>query len=61
MFGGKWTKLAVVLAIELNKYVVPDLKDVGVILIDEVSSISPSNAIVVDFAARTAGTSRTHL
>jgi hypothetical protein len=34
MFCGKWPERAIILAIELDEDVVPDFKDVRVILID---------------------------
>src|SRR5436305_1219738 len=51
----------ILLSVELNKYVIPNLQHVGVILVDEVSGIAPSNSIIMDLATRPARPCFTHL
>ena len=48
-------------SVVLDKHNVPDFNDIRIVGIDESRCIAVSNAIVVDFRARTAGTSLSHL
>jgi hypothetical protein len=50
VLGGEGTERAVVLAVELDEDVVPDLEDIGVVLVDEVRRVSAADAVKVDFA-----------
>jgi len=46
--------------VELYEHQVPDLQDVGVILIDQVGSISVPDPVIVDLAARATGACVSH-
>lgn len=46
--------------VELYEHQVPDLQDVGIILIDQVGSISVPDPVIVDFAARATGPCVSH-
>ncbi len=47
--------------VELDEHQVPDLQDVGIVHVDQVGGVSPSDAVVVDLTAGTAGTGVSHL
>lgn len=49
------------LPVELDEHQVPDLQDVGVIHVHQMSGVSPSDAVEVDLTAGPAGTSVSHL
>jgi hypothetical protein len=49
VFGRKGAERPIVFAVELDEYVIPDLQDVGIILVDEMSSVSATYAIIVNF------------
>lgn len=50
-----------VLPVELDKHQVPDLQHIGIIHVYQVRGVSPSNAVVVDLAARATGAGVSHL
>mmetsp|Transcript_15095 Transcript_15095/g.34703 ORF Transcript_15095/g.34703 Transcript_15095/m.34703 type:complete len:244 (+) Transcript_15095:2211-2942(+) len=52
---------AAVLAVELDEDKVPDFQHVGVVLVDQVSSISSSNSVKMKLRAWAAGASVSHL
>jgi len=47
---GKRSKGSVEFSVVLHEHVVPDLEDVGVVVVDEVSGVSTSDSVVVDLA-----------
>lgn len=49
------------LPVELDEDQVPDLQHVGVVHVHQVRRVSPSDPVVMDLTAGTAGTSVTHL
>mmetsp|Transcript_30041 Transcript_30041/g.68240 ORF Transcript_30041/g.68240 Transcript_30041/m.68240 type:complete len:689 (-) Transcript_30041:287-2353(-) len=59
--GRELGEAAVGLTVELHEYVVPNLKNIRVVQVDQGRSISATNAIVVNLCARTARASVTHL
>ena len=61
VFVGKRSQAAVGLAIILDKDVVPDLKNVRIILIDEMGGIAAADPVVVNLGAGTARTLVAHL
>jgi hypothetical protein len=52
VFVWKRSEGTISLTIELDEDVVPDLNDVWIVLIDEVCSLPPTYAIIVDFACQ---------
>ena len=48
-------KRAIWFAVELDENVIPDLQHVGIILIDKMCSITPSDTIVMYFTANVTG------
>lgn len=47
--------------VELDKHQIPDLQDIGIIHIHQVSSVPSSDTVEVDLTAGTAGPSVSHL
>src|SRR5690606_32731161 len=52
---------SILLTVELDEHIVPDLNDVWHILVHQISSIAAANAIVVDLGARSARAGLAHL
>jgi hypothetical protein len=50
MLCGEGLKRAVFFAVVLDENVVPDLEDVGVVLVDEMGGVAPTDTIEVNFA-----------
>jgi len=49
VFGGKGAKRPIVFAVELDEHIVPDLQDVRIVLVDEMTSVSATYAIIMNF------------
>ena len=49
------------LPVELDEHQVPELQNVGIVHVHQVSGVPPSDAVVVDLAARTTGAGVSHL
>jgi hypothetical protein len=57
---GQWPQWAITLPVELNEHKVPYFQHVGVIFVDQMSSLPTSNAVEVELRARTARSCLTH-
>lgn len=55
VFGRKRAKRSIGFAVELDEYIVPDLQDVWIVLVDEMSSVSATYAIIVNFTGERGG------
>lgn len=49
VFRGKGTKRPIVFAVKLDEDIVPDLQDVRIVLVDEMTSVSATYAIIMNF------------
>ena len=58
---GQRAQLAVLLAVELDEHVVPDLDEVRVVHVDQLGHLAATDAVVVDLRARPAGPDVAHL
>lgn len=58
---GLFTQSKSILPVVLDKHQIPDFQHIRVVHVDEVCSISASNAVVVDLTAGPTGTSISHL
>ncbi len=58
---GQGAEGAVGLAVELDEDEVPDLEDIGVVLVDQVGGFAPADAVEVDLGAGAAGAGVAHL
>ena len=56
----EWTKRAILLAIELDKHIVPYLNHIWVIHVDETRCVAVTDTVVVDFTAWTTRARRAH-